>query len=205
MADTKISNLTQAASGIGTQEFAINEAGTSKKITLDQISQFVNISGVHVSLANDAVANGLTTAVRVSGMDVTVGSGTYVFEYYIRAQLADTGNSPKFAVNHTGTVTAFMCDFFFGDTGVSATAGNITQAANTATGQIWAFQATRTLNTLLGPEASVDAANSDIMLRITGLIIVTVSGTLELYQASEVAGNLMTIKAGTCLILNKVG
>jgi len=205
MADTKISNLTQAASGIGTQEFAINEAGTSKKITLDQVSQFVNSSGVHVSLASDATANGLTTAVRVSGMDVVVGSGTYVFEYYIRAQLADTGNSPKFAVNHTGTTTSFMYDFFFPDAGTAASTGAIDQEVNNTSGQIWAFQATRTKNTLLGPEVSVDTANADIMFRITGLMVVTVSGTLELYQGSEVAGNLITIKAGTCLVLYKTG
>ena len=205
MADQKISALTQATSGLATDEFAINEAGVSKKITLSQVADFTNISGIVLSLANDATANGLTTAVRVSGMDVTVSSGTYVFEYYIRAQFADAGNSPKFAVNHTGTVTAFMCDFFFPDAGVTASTGAITQAVNTTTGQIWAFQATRTVNTLLGPETSIDTPDADILLRITGLMIVTVTGTLELYQASEVAGNLITIKAGTCLILTKVG
>jgi len=205
MADTKISNLTLTASGIGSQEFAINDGGTSKKITLDQISQFTNISGVHISLSNDAVANGLTTPVRVSGMDVTVGSGIYVFEYYIRAQFAEASNSPKFAVNHTGTTTSFMYNLFFPDAGVTASTGAIDQEANTTTGQIWAFQATRTVNTLLGPEVSVDSINADIMFRITGLAVVTVAGTLELYQASEVAGNLITIKQGTCLILTKVG
>jgi len=204
MADQKISALTQAASGLATDEFAINEAGTSKKITLSQVAHFTNISGIVVSLAGDATANGLTTAVRVSGMDVVVDAGTYVFEYYIRAQFADAGNSPKFAVNHTGTVTAFMCDFFFPDSNVTALDGVIDQEVNSTTGQIWAFQATRILNTLLGPEVSIDTINADILFRITGLIVVTVTGTLELYQGSEVAGNLITIKAGTGLILTKL-
>lgn len=205
MADQKISALTQAASGVGADEFAINEAGTSKKITLSQVAHFTNISGIVVSLASDATANGLTTAVRVSGMDVIVDAGTYVFEYYIRAQFADAGNSPKFAVNHTGTTITFCYDFFFPSAGVTASTGSIDQEANATTGQIWAFQATRTVNTLLGPETDVDTINADILFRITGLTIVTVTGTLELYQASEVAGNLITIKAGTCLILTKVG
>jgi len=147
----------------------------------------------------------LTTAVRVSGMDVTVPSGTYVFEYYIRAHFADLGNSPKFAVNHTGTTTSFMYDFFFPSAGVSASTGSIDQELNATTGQVWAFQATRTKNTLLGPETDVDTQNADIMFRITGLMVVTVTGTLELYQGSEVAGNLITIKAGTCLVLYKTG
>jgi hypothetical protein len=205
MADTKISNLMQATSGVGTDEFAINEAGVSKKITLSQVAQFTNISGIVVSLMDDAIANGLTTAVKVSGMDVVVDAGTYVFEYYIRAQFADAGNSPKFAVNHTGTTTSFMYDFFFPSAGVTASTGSIDQEANATTGQIWAFQATRIINTLLGPETDIDTINEDILFRITGLMIVTITGTLELYQASEVAGNLITIKAGTCLILTKVG
>jgi hypothetical protein len=37
MADTKISALTAATAAIGADEFAINEAGTSKKLTLDQV------------------------------------------------------------------------------------------------------------------------------------------------------------------------
>lgn len=205
MADTKISNLTQAASGLAADEFAINEAGTSKKITLSQVAHFTNISGIVVSLAGDATANGLTTAVRVSGMDVVVDAGTYVFEYYIRAQFADADNSPKFAVNHTGTTTSFMYDFFFPDSSATAADGVIDQEVNDTTGHVWAYQGTRTVNTLLGPEVGIDTINADILFRITGLMIVTVTGTLELYQASEVSGNLITIKAGTCLILTKVG
>jgi len=42
MADTKISALTAAGSVAGANEFAINEAGTSKKVTATQIAAFAS-------------------------------------------------------------------------------------------------------------------------------------------------------------------
>lgn len=42
MADTKISALTAVTSVVGAQEFAVNDAGTSKKATATQIKTFVN-------------------------------------------------------------------------------------------------------------------------------------------------------------------
>ena len=42
MADTKISGLTAVTSVVGAQEFAVNDAGTSKKATATQIKAFVN-------------------------------------------------------------------------------------------------------------------------------------------------------------------
>ena len=41
MANIKISQLTAAASTVGTQEFEVNESGTSKKVTGSQIKTFV--------------------------------------------------------------------------------------------------------------------------------------------------------------------
>jgi len=196
-------NTSPALTGTPTAPTAAADTNTTQIAT----TAFVQTGGpVKIkSLSSDATANGNSTAVRVSGMDVTVPSGTYVFEYYVRAHLADAGNSPKFAVNHTGTTTSFCYNFFFPSAGVSAATGAIDQEVNSTTGQVWAFQATRVKNTLLGPETGVDTTNADIIFRISGLMIVTVSGTLELYQGSEVNGNLITIKAGTCLILTKTG
>jgi hypothetical protein len=47
MPDTKISNLTGVTTPAGTDEFAVNQAGTTKKMTLAQIQQFAFISGVY--------------------------------------------------------------------------------------------------------------------------------------------------------------
>ena len=43
MADTKISALTAATAVVAANEFAINEAGTSKKVTALQVQQFAAI------------------------------------------------------------------------------------------------------------------------------------------------------------------
>lgn len=207
MADSAISQLTLAGSGLAADEFAIDEAGASKKITLSQIAQFNNTSGIFLSLANDEAASTSTAMVRVSGMDVVVDAGTYIFEYYIRAQFANTNQDPKFAVNHTGTTTAFPYFFQYGSAGTLASTGSISQVQNATTGRVWSNQSTRTKNTTLGPESNVDTINADILFRVFGMAIVTVTGTLELYFGCRVnsVGRAITIKAGTCLILKKVG
>lgn len=55
MADTKISALTAVGTAAGTDEFAVNQAGTSKKMTLTQMEQFVLTSPVFA--AGTASAN----------------------------------------------------------------------------------------------------------------------------------------------------
>jgi len=205
MSDSAISALTLATSGLGADEFAIGDVGTSEKITLSQISKFTNASGIFISLASDASAQSTTAMVRVSGMDVTgIDAGTYVFEYYIRAQFVGATQSIKFAVNHTGTTTSFMYNFFYPQANNTQTVGAIDQTVNQVQGSIWAFQATRIKNTTLGPETSVETS-ADIMFRIMGTMIVTVTGTLELYAGGEINASSFTIMSGTSLILKKVG
>src|SRR4051812_11284078 len=46
MADTKISDLAAVSSVAGTNEFAVNEAGTSKKATATQIQTFLQGTGL---------------------------------------------------------------------------------------------------------------------------------------------------------------
>ncbi len=58
MADTKISALSAAASVAGANEFAINEAGTSKKVTATQIAAFTSPA------ASDTVAGVMEMAVQ---------------------------------------------------------------------------------------------------------------------------------------------
>jgi hypothetical protein len=45
VADTKISGLTAAAAALAADELAVNEAGTSKKVTLAQIGAVVSTLG----------------------------------------------------------------------------------------------------------------------------------------------------------------
>jgi hypothetical protein len=68
MANVKISDLTAAAAALGTQEFEVNESGTSKKVTGAQIATYVigadaelsAISSLAVTDGNFIVGNGTT-------------------------------------------------------------------------------------------------------------------------------------------------
>jgi hypothetical protein len=68
MANVKISGLTAAASVVGANEFEINEAGTSKKVTATQISTFVK-----ADLLDDATVN-FTGALQEAGSNVLAAS-----------------------------------------------------------------------------------------------------------------------------------
>ena len=44
---------------------------------------------------------------------------------------------------------------------------------------------------------SVDTINANMMTIMRGVVVVTVAGNLELYQASELVGGTQVTKAGT--------
>lgn len=73
MADTKVSGLTAVAAALTTHEIPVNEAGTSKKVTIAQIlalgAQGALSGGYAQITANQA---GITTAVDITGLTVTV-------------------------------------------------------------------------------------------------------------------------------------
>ena len=71
MANIKISQLTAAASTVGTQEFEVNESGTSKKVTGTQIKTFVkdglapsDLTGVTATAAELNHTSGVTSAIQ---------------------------------------------------------------------------------------------------------------------------------------------
>jgi len=206
MAGPTISSLDLVPSGISLDEFAIESSGISEKITLSQISIFTNTSGILVSLSNDESPTSSTSMVRVSGMDVIIPSGMYTFEYYVRAQFANTTQSIKLAVNHTGTTTMFIYNMFHPGSLNTQANSSSDQERSGAAGAIYCVNTTRTKNTTLGPQASVDTINSDLLYRISGTAIITDLGTLQLFVGAESAANgNITIKSGTCLIVKKVG
>lgn len=155
------------------------------------------------NLSSDATANATTTAAKIGGLDLTVPAGTYKFEYWIRYITSIVTTGVKFSVNHTGTLTAFMSNMRYVSTGGAAATAAATQAGNTATGNLMESFSARAKSTAagMGPTVSADTTG-DMLVIIEGLMIVTVSGTLELYHASETAAST-TVKAGTSLILTR--
>ena len=135
-----------------------------------------------------------------------VGPGTWVFHYFIRHQAAATTTGIAFSVNHTGTVTSFVANARAVGGATVATKEASNQAVTGATLNLTVGGSARaksaTVN--MGVTASVDVAGADMLTIIEGLMVVTVSGNIELYSASEVAAQT-TVKQDSSLILQKIG
>lgn len=206
MADTKVSALTAVTTAATTDQFPVNQGGTSKMETnaqLQTLLQTANGLQKVKALASDATVNGTTTLVDITGLDMTLGAGTFYFKYAIRYQSALTTTGVKFAVNHTGTVTAFVANHHFAQELSTASSLAADQATTGGAVGVYSTMAVRAINTTAGPTASSDTATSDMLWMVEGLLIVTVSGTLQLLHASEVAANT-TVMAGSLLMVTQV-
>lgn len=161
---------------------------------------------VTVARLSGDVANATATAAKITGLDTVVGPGTYKFEYWIRYQSSITGLGVKFSVNHTGTIVSFTVVLRYSGTGTTSVGDTADQQIENGVGTIYQAMAARAVSVAanLGPTVNTDAANSDLLTVIEGLIIVTVSGNIELYHAASSAAGTSTVKEGTSLILTQI-
>jgi len=240
MADTKISALTAATAAALANEHAINEAGTSKKVTQQQMHDSVTLLSAASSIAaanstlliQSDVAKEMTltqlvtylqtlgmprvlklgsqhsissaTGTKVTGLDMTLEAGTYTYKYSLIIQQATaTADGPQFGINFsTGTAAVHLEGFRFWDatTALGAqtfimdnigikTVGFVSGACSNA-------YSTTAPN--MGNTVGVTATGSNILVIIEGIIVVTVSGNLELWRASEGA-NASTTEIGSSL------
>lgn len=201
MPDTKISALTAAAAAAAANEFAINEAGTSKKLTLAQVTTFIGPlltasaaapatgaahqgSAPSVSLVLNTADNAVTTVETVLNI-TSVLAGTYFFEYYIvwRAGAATTGCS--FAVDYTGTVTRVRATRYMQTTGTTAATGVSDGVSAVLTGTLVEHMSSNADNGALGPSTGVAATTEDQYDYIRGTMVVSTGGTLSLTMTGE--------------------
>lgn len=206
MADTKISALSAASVAALANEIAINEAGTSKKITLTQVQALLWSLGMsQVKSLTSPYTNSTTTGTIVTGLNFTgLVAGTYYFNWVLLFQSAATTTSVKFGVNYTGTTTVMAATAQFPSAGVTAATGTWHDANNATTGQVWSYANTRTQTTTapnLGPWVGVTNANVDHFCKVEGIIVVSNGGDLELWAGSEVAASQITLSAGSSGIL----
>lgn len=151
------------------------------------------------------VTNSTTTAAKVTGLDTVCGTGTWIFEYFLRTQSSVVTTGVKLGVNHTGTVTFFDYDMYVSTADITTSTGLADQDVVLTTGanfSVWAQRAKSTTAPLI--TSGTDTINVDNLVMISGLAIVTVSGNMELYHASETAV-ATRVEAGSALRLTKVG
>jgi len=154
------------------------------------------------------ITNNTTSAAKVTNLDFVVGVGTYAFKYYLLWQSAATSTGIKLSVNHTGTVTSFVANMSWVDDSAIAATGVVNQAQAAVTGGVLGANSVRAKSALAdwstGGLVGVKVQNVDNLIIIEGHVVVTVSGNLELYFASEVGTSTITIKKETALILTKI-
>ena len=213
MADTKISALTAATVAAVANELAINEAGTSKKISVTQLVTLLQTLGMpRVKLLGSQHSISSTTATKVTGLDITLEAGTYTFQYYIIEQSATVTVAPLYALNFTGTVTTQKWWFQYADLSATllAAIGTVAHDVTTSTLGFQMAQANDDFGTTvpdMHPFATTNAVqttNTDILVMITGLLEVTVQGNLELWHGSETA-TATSVEVGSSLVVIRTG
>lgn len=208
MADLRISGLSSAAALLAAMEVPVNDAGTTKKVTLAQMEAFLEAVGMPmVKSLGSAASSTSTTPAKVTGLDYTTPAGTYIFEYYLRWRAATATTGLKLDVNHSGTVTSFVWQQRWVDTSATASTAVPDQDAIAAAGQVQGAFASRAKGTAgRGVLLSADTAAADMLTIVEGLAVVTVSGDFQLYHGAEVAAaGAVTIEPGSALRLTKVG
>lgn len=218
MADTKISALTAAGSVAAANEFAINEAGTSKKVTATQIAAYIetltaSAAAPATGAANQNAAPSSTRVLNTADNAVTtvetvlnvtsVLAGTYFFEYYIVWRSGSTGTGCQFNVDYSGTVTRIRATRYMQTTGTTAATGVSDGVAATLTGNLVEHHSTVSDNGALGPNTGVASTSEDQYDWIRGTMVVSTGGTLSLTMTGE-ANAAVTFMADSFVRLTRL-
>tara|TARA_R110000868_G_scaffold176233_1_gene413697 strand:- start:713 stop:1882 length:1170 start_codon:yes stop_codon:yes gene_type:complete len=135
MASVKISQLTAAASVSGTQEFEINDSGTSKKVTGSQIKTFVkdalapsDIVGVTASVAEINALTGIPAGLTATELGYVDGVTSAIqTQINSKAPLTGTGTSGTWPISISGDAASTDGKSF----GTFTAAGGIAYATST--------------------------------------------------------------------------
>lgn len=217
MADTKFSALPAVTTLTGASEMMLNEAGTSKRFTVDQFVDFdrkIIAGDTGTANANAApqetwqilTAEGTYTLAAMTVMITTsaLPAGTYFYRYDIIARCNFGSYSINWAVDSTATVTKTVWHVFYPSQGVAAATGIADQDVNATTGAVWAHFSSRTDNATVGPGTGVDTASADIHYVIEGVLVTSTSGDLTVAVAPIAGGNQVRIQSGTMLRLSRL-
>lgn len=205
MADTKISLLTAGSALVGTEEFPGSDGTvTTKAWTPNQWITYFQTKGMpRITRLGSQHSISSATGTEVTGLSQVLEAGTYVFRYHlISRQATATTDAPQYGVNFDGTSTTknFIMSWADATTALTGQTGIMDNVGIKTAGFIggMAHNALATTACNMGTTVGVAATGADILCFIDGLIIVTVSGNLELWHASEGA-NASTTEVGSSL------
>jgi hypothetical protein len=207
---TKYSALPAVVTPAGTDEWGVNQGGVSKKLTLAQIKTFLAAGNglSRVSRLNSTHSISSTTGTEVTDLSQTLEVGTYVFDYYLILRSATASVSPMLGVNFSGTAATKTMIAFWADLTTAITAethGMDDEGVNTfgyIVGRATKTYTTTAPNIGTTVATAVSAVATNIPFRITGLLLVTAAGDLELWHSSETA-TATSIEVGSSLVVTR--
>lgn len=204
MTDTKISGLTAASAAALTNQIPINEAGTSKRLTLAQVADL--LGHYKATVASDHAISATTATEVTLTPTPTLQPGTYQFRMLLVVQSATATVSPMYGINFTGTLTKIKAFCYWNDSGGLGTGTGVADDVGTTAGQMMAGTTVSSASTTapnMGHTGGVGTINADVLVAIEGMFICTTSGDFELWHGSETATST-TVKAGSSVILTRV-
>ena len=203
--DTMFSALTAAASAALANELLVNEAGTNKKVTAQQISDLL---GVEKKVVTSLYQIASATGTEVTALRAALAVGTYRFQYKLIVRSSAAGTGPGFGLNFSGTQTALVAVLHYQGTGTGTSSGTMDDA-NTGAGssQMREGSAARTVTTTspnMNVITAVGAADVDCFVTIIGVIVVSATGNLELWANAEAGGATIDVRVGSALMLTRM-
>ena len=208
MADQKVSALTAATVAALANELPINEAGTSKKISITQLVTLLQSLGMaRVKRLGSQHANSSTTGTEVTDLTMALEAGTYQVQYNLIVRSATATVGPMFGVNFTGTaaVKTFQMQWADASTALTAYTDDMSDDGTKGLGVIAGMntKAYQTTAPNLGTTVGVKVTASDVGAYIQGTLIVTVAGNLALWHSSETA-TATSLEVGSSLSVIRV-
>lgn len=203
--DSKISALPAASAGAGSDKLAIDEAGTSKYLTVDLLETYLRTRGMpRVTRLSTQHSISSTTGTEMTDLSQTLEAGTYVFDATLIVRSATGTVGPMIGVNFTGTAAVKTMIAWWADASGSllAETHNMDDQGVLGTGFIsgMANKAYSTTAPNMGTTVGVATTASDTPMFIHGILIVTASGDLELWHSSETA-TATSVEVGSSLVV----
>lgn len=152
-----------------------------------------------------ADSSGITSQTQTTVMTMTgLGAGIYRVKGVLIWKSALTTTGIGITLNHTGTLTQFVSTWWTTTTGGAAATGVADQVTAVAAGQLIEGKSERVKDTRSSFNVGTDTNLGAQLSVIEALMIVSVTGQLELKIASEIAASAVTLMAGSTLEVNRV-
>jgi hypothetical protein len=220
VADTKqsdLGDLTEATVALGdfiplrdVSDLAFAATGTNKEITIQDLADFLKTGIGLPRVAHLGTQHSIssTTGTEVTDLTMALEVGTYVFNYWLIEQSATVTVAPKFAINFDGTASKANWWFQYADLSATllAAIGTVAHDVSTSTLGFQMAQAEDDFATATGnlhPQATTNAVqtiNTNMLVAIKGIIVVTGAGNLELWHNSETA-TATSLEVGSSLVV----